>query len=303
MPEVNLHYDALGTVFALHLFSDHDRDGIDASIQNYLTDFEKTYSRFRSDSLLSLFEHRTGVIEVPEECVQLFRFFAEIETLTSGVFTPCIGRALSDAGYDRNYSFIEKQEKMAIPRLCDVVRLLDNRHIELLQPFLFDFGGIAKGWCIDRIALMIEEHGHASFLINGSGDMLYRGEKSLRCGLEDPADPSKVLGVFPLNSGSLCGSSGSRRKWRHHHHILHPKTHESPKTILATWVWSEHALLADAMATCLFLVDPALLQKKYVFEYAILYDDSSVEQSAAFDAEMFVADERVRTKSVASLKK
>ncbi len=285
MSEVDLYYDALGTTFDVHLFSDHEQDAVDQSIRDYLILFENNYSRFRNDSLLSSFAHQVGIIEVPEECVSMIQFFETIESLTDGIFTPCIGRALHDIGYDRDYSFVEKKEKMIIPRLSDVVRMIDEQHIELLQPFLFDFGGIAKGWCIDSIATILERFHHSSFLINGSGDVLYRGEKTLRCGLEDPHDALKAIGIFPLTHGSLCGSSGSRRTWENHHHIVNPRTHESPTNILATWVWSERALIADTLATCLFLVEPDLLSEHFSFEYCILREDFSVSCSPHFSAE------------------
>jgi thiamine biosynthesis lipoprotein len=241
-------------------------------------------------------EHRTGTIEVPEDCVQMFQFFEKMESLTDGQYTPCIGRALSDAGYDRSYSFIDKKEKAIIPRLSEVLRIIDTHSIELLQPFLFDFGGIAKGWCIDHIATILERHHHSSFLINGSGDVLYRGGKVLRCGLENPKDASQVIGVFSLTDGAFCASSGSKRKWGNYHHILNPKTQISPSTILATWVKAETALIADTLATCLFLVNPEILTPHFSFEYCMLFQDFSVQTSNSFDAEMFMgADNRQQT--------
>ena len=57
--------------------------------------------------------------------------------------------------------------------------------------------------------------------------------------------------------------------------------------ILATWATSKTALIADAMATCLFFVSNKLLLKDYDFEYLVLYADRSIEVSSKFPIELF----------------
>ena len=110
----------------------------------------------------------------------------------------------------------------------------------------------------------------------------------IRIGLEDPEDTKKVIGVGILGNGSICGSAGNRRKWGDFTHIINPRTLTSPTEIIAVWVMADTALLADAIATCLFFVPARVLVDAYKFEYVIVYSDRSFEKSANFQGEIFV---------------
>ena len=129
------------------------------------------------------------------------------------------------------------------------------------------------------------------FSIDAGGDIYYHNPqqdgKALRIGLENPNDFSQVIGVVTLENGSLCGSSGSRRKWGRFHHIIDPYKMSSPTEIIATWTTATPTMLADGLATTLFFVSPEKLQSLGQFEYLILHADMSIEKSAGFPAELF----------------
>ena len=117
---------------------------------------------------------------------------------------------------------------------------------------------------------------------------MFKGKTPMRIGLEDPEDTKKVVGVGILQNGSICGSAGNRRKWGDFTHIINPKTLMSPTNIVAVWVVADTALLADALATCLFFVPAGKLTDAYKFEYLIIHSDRSFEKSANFQGEIFV---------------
>jgi thiamine biosynthesis lipoprotein ApbE len=108
-----------------------------------------------------------------------------------------------------------------------------------------------------------------------------------KIGLEDPENFNRVIGVVQIKNQSLCASAGNRRKWDKYTHIINPKTLESPKNILATWVVASEAIVADAVATCLFFVSPEDLVSQFKFEHLILYADRSVNMSNNFPAQLF----------------
>ena len=70
---------------------------------------------------------------------------------------------------------------------------------------------------------------------------------------------------------------------------MNPKTLASQKGILAVWVTAPTAMIADALATCLFFVDAHTLSVAYDFEYVLVRDDHSVERSGGFKGELFTA--------------
>jgi thiamine biosynthesis lipoprotein ApbE len=122
-------------------------------------------------------------------------------------------------------------------------------------------------------------------------DAGYDAKYSLRSKeLHEPPDWEEVL-TYDFSSLTLKRPAlldfGNRRKWEGYHHVINPKTLSSPTNIAAIWVCADTAMLADALSTALFFVDPANLRKQYSFEYAIVYDDYALNVSKGFPATFF----------------
>jgi thiamine biosynthesis lipoprotein len=119
--------------------------------------------------------------------------------------------------------------------------------------------------------------------------MYYKNsEKFLSVGLEHPGNFEQVIGIAKIQNESIAASSGNRRTWDKFHHIINPKTLESPKNILATWVIAKKAIIADGLATCLFFVPKEKLEKYFDFECLVLFPDYAFEKSNNFPAELFI---------------
>lgn len=249
--------------------------------------FEALYSRFRPTSFIHQIAQMTGAIEVPHDLVSMLRLYTTVYRASNGVFTPLVASTLEDMGYDTQYSLIPKDTIRPVPDFLSSIKILDDTHICINQPVLMDMGGVGKGYMVDTIVHFLDGLGLKRFLVNGSGDIFYRGEEPLRAGLEHPDDASKAIGVIELRHAALCASGANRRRWGHFHHIIHPNTLRSPDTILATWVKAKSTALADALATTLFLCDPEPLMGELEFEYCLLHSEYRVKKSEGFDAEMF----------------
>jgi thiamine biosynthesis lipoprotein len=126
-------------------------------------------------------------------------------------------------------------------------------------------------------------------MADGSGDIYYEGNgEKIRAGLEDPRDATQAIGVWEIERGSICGSGINRRKWGKYNHVVDPLASGSVSgDIQAVWVKSDKAVLSDALATCLFFVDPEVLRQEYDFEYLILNNEYKIKHSAGMKAELF----------------
>jgi FAD:protein FMN transferase len=283
-------FEALGTHMALSIWDDISAGrfaAIASEAVDFVTRFDMLYSRFRPDSLITELSKKTGIVEVPTDLVAMLQLYAQIHTATKGKINPCIGNALSDAGYDANYSFIEKQIRPT-PLLPDALTILDATHIALHQNVLLDLGALGKGYVIDLVYEYVRSQGIQQFLVDGSGDIRYSSEgESIVCGLEHPLDPTLVIGTLSITGGSLCASAINRRAWgQGRNHYIDPDTGESPTEIIATWVHAESAALADALASALFFSPPEALAE-FTFEYLILSKSLKSKSSAGFTAELF----------------
>jgi len=309
------NFKAIGTSWVIDIYEDinasgsnillnkQQQDEILAKIMARIDAFDKAYSRFRPDSIVSrIAKSSVGKVddyEFPADAKLLFETYYDLYKKTSGYFTPLVGQILVDAGYDADYSLIQKKELSWPPRLEDVMEFEVTSHdvlndadsrcvLHIKKTVQLDFGAAGKGYLIDLVAKVLEENNYFNYCIDAGGDILHKDKKTIRVGLEDPENADQVIGVYELRNGSICGSAGNRRCWGNFTHIVNPKTLASPTEIIAVWVMADSALVADALTTCLFFVPANTLTDKYKFEYFILYKDRSFDKSANFKGEVFV---------------
>lgn len=284
-------FEAIGTHWRIDIVDTLPQERYEAllgKVRARIAAFDAHYSRFRPDSLVAEMSRTPGVYALPEDAQPMLDLYRDIYGLTRGLVTPLIGDLLSDAGYDAEYSLQPKT--LRAPLSWDEALAYSFPNLEIKKPVLLDFGAAGKGYLVDLLALLLQEEGLHSFTINAGGDIRVCGaaEAPVRIGLEHPAHPEQVIGVVALSEGSICGSAGNRRAWGEFNHIMNPDTKTSVREVLATWVVAQSALLADALATCLFFV-PASGLAGYQFSYLTMYADGSVERSPEFPGELFFA--------------
>jgi thiamine biosynthesis lipoprotein len=285
-------FEAIGTSWAVTLrepVRSQVQGELLREIQQCIEAFDKAYSRFRADSAIVPLAHGAPSAELPPTITTLFTLYKQLYELTGGLFTPCIGQTLHDLGYDAEYSLLPKKQQMEPPPPFEVVSL-EGTTLHTTQPVLLDFGAAGKGYLVDLVAALVQARGITQFTVDGSGDIAHQAAQPLRVGLEHPTNPEHVLGVATLNNCSICASAGNRRAWGGRHHIINPRTLASPERVSATWVVASTTMGADALSTCLFLVEPKILQDAFEFEYLVVYTDLSYQKSAAFPAEMFYSE-------------
>ncbi len=284
-------YESMGTTWAVTIWDDIDVSRIEEMkhhIVEQSTAFDQTYSRFIKTSLIWSLTEKRGIVEVPRDLTAMLRLYEKLNMLSDGKCNPLVGFAISDMGYDADYSLKPKETIRSVPDFQKAIRIVDDTHIELFESVLIDLGALGKGYFVDIITAFLHKNGVKRFLVDGSGDMFYKGDgQPLRVGLEHPGDATKVIGVIELQDGAMCGSGSNRRKWDKYHHTIDPFSLTSPQDVIATWVIADSAAVADGLATCLFLAEPKRFEKDLRFEYCILNKDYKLKRSAGFAAELF----------------
>lgn len=287
MKPLQYSFEAIGTQWVIDVFdaiSQEKAKEIERAVHERIASFDATYSRFRSDSLVHKMSQKAGEYILPQDAELLLLLYETLYKLTKGAFTPLIGRTLEEAGYDASYSLHTKRLHHP-PEWNDVIDFHPPK-LRMKKPALLDIGACGKGYLIDLVGDVLQKYGITSYCIDAGGDILVKSEKPIRVGLEHPENLKQVIGVATIKNQSICGSAGNRRKWGDFHHIIHPHILQSPDHILATWVVADTALLADALATCLYFVTPEKLQD-FDFQYVILYPDYSLKMSPDFPAEIY----------------
>ncbi len=284
-------FDAIGTSWKIDIVdevSQQEASFLQKAIQDRIEIFDKNYSRFRVDSLVSEMSRTAGIYTLPDDAKPLLDMYQKIYQSTGGMLTPLIGKLMEETGYDAKYSLIPKQLHHP-PKWEDVLEY-NFPILKVKEPVLLDFGALGKGYAIDIVSDILRAKNIQSFTVDAGQDIFYQNKKNdiLRVGLENPENFEQVIGVVELHNQSICGSSGSRRKWKNFHHIMHPFSLESVRHIVSTWAIAPTALEADALASALFFVPGAFLKTEYTFEYVVLYSDFSIDKSAGFHGELFM---------------
>lgn len=284
-PRYSWQFDAIGTKWEIVtqlLISGALRKTIEYTIE----EFDATYSRFRSDSLISKMAETPGEYLLPENSELIFNFYDELWDITHHKVTPTIGSTLALAGYDATYSLKQSESIDPVKNYQEVIRR-DGLTFSLKSNVLLDIGAVGKGYLVDRISQILQESGHDTFVVDGSGDMRVSGKYNETVGLENPRDDTEVIGTIDFSDRAFCASAVNRRAWGEWHHIIDPTTNQPVRDIIATWVLADSAMIADGLATALFFVSPEKLATRYTYEYMRMHADGGVEYSNYFSKGIF----------------
>lgn len=115
-----------------------------------------------------------------------------------------------------------------------------------------DPSGVVKGWAVERAAAPLRALPGTDFCLSAGGDMLCRtaGAASApwRIGIEDPADPSRIVAVVPIGSGAVATSGTSRRG----QHLVDARNHRPPSGVASVTVMARSLTWADIDATAAY---------------------------------------------------
>ncbi len=284
MPRLRHQFLALGTDWVIETDDELPKE-LKQTIDYRLSEFDKTYSRFRDDSLVRTMTDTSGMFEFPNDVQDIVSFYKKIYDVTGGKVTPLIGSALERAGYDKNYSLLERP-MLPTPKWEEVMQW-QGAIVTTTSPVVLDIGAAGKGYAVDIVAEILRQHGVLAYVIDASGDIQHRGKTIEYIGLEDPHNPSRVVGVMEVQNMSLCASASNRRRWGKWHHIIDPTNNQPVRDIIATWVVAESTMIADGLATALFFVSPEKLAD-WQFQYVRLYGNGRLEHSTNLKGELFV---------------
>jgi thiamine biosynthesis lipoprotein len=279
-------FEAIGAPWRIDTpddLSDSQRQAIAERIEA----FDRDWSRFRPDSVVSRISRAAGRHRLPGDAGPLMDWYRELYDATGGRVSPLVGRTLESLGYDSSYRLTPAAEPVAVPAWADAMAW-DGEYLDTARPVLLDIGAAGKGYLVDLVSELLIGLGVGTHVVDASGDLRVRGDASERIALEHPADPAKAIGVVELREGALCASASNRRSWGDGlHHVIDAVTGVPTADVIATWALAPDALHADGLATALFF-DPApnLFASDVVF-YVRMFANGRVETSPSFPGEVF----------------
>jgi FAD:protein FMN transferase len=281
-----VRFDAIGTGWQIDTAEPIAPD-LAARIHARIDDFDRTYSRFRDDSLVSTIARSPGTFGFPDDAAALFDVYRRLYAATDARMSPLVGRSMDDLGYDRAYSLRPTGVVRPAPG-WDEAFAWDGRALTTLRPVSIDVGAAGKGYLVDLVLGLLAEAGHTEAIVDASGDIRHSGAEPIRVALEHPKDSSKAIGIANIGNGSICASASNRRAWGEGlHHVVDATTGLPTRRVIATWAITTLALEADGLATALFFTDPERLEGEFSFDWVRMLSDGRVEWSTGLDGEIF----------------
>ena len=279
-------FDAIGTRWQIDTRAALDVTAR-AEILSLVEDFDRTWSRFRDDSIVADIARSSGV-RTMAGAEPLLDFYDELNDVTDGAVNPLIGQTLSDLGYDADYSLRASSDPAPVPPWSSVVH--DGPTLTTTDPVVIDVGAAGKGRLVDLVAGLLWQAGKRESTIDASGDIYHCGTEPIRVALEHPGDATRALGVVDLDpEDALCGSASNRRSWGDAlHHVLDGRTGRPTSDVVATWVVApQSCMIADGLATAHFFVEPAQLLERWDHQFVRMHADGRVIWSPDLRGEVF----------------
>lgn len=173
---------------------------------------------------------------VTTEMVELIQQSQWAWRQSEGLFNPAMGGLIAAWGFHSDtFAPLVPDQKViqawltAQPSPVDVLihQQQASSHNSAVQ---LDFGGIAKGWALDRIAKRFKEAGIKNALINIGGNILALGKhgaKPWHIGLQHPRQQQAML-ELDLLDGEAIGTSGDYQRFfllngKRYSHLLDPR--------------------------------------------------------------------------------
>jgi thiamine biosynthesis lipoprotein len=248
--------------------------GVFASVRREFARLEAVLSRFRSDSELAIL-NRSGRIRAGVDLLRVTELALAARERTGGRFDPTVHDALVAAGYDRTFDEVGADGAVVATRpgsSCGGAVTVDTStgEIVLAPGARLDFGGIGKGYAVDRACDLLAPYGPC--LVSAGGDLAVRGG-AWPVGVETH-DGTTTL---ELTSGAIATSGSDRRRWATTaggaHHLIDPRTGAPAESdLLRVTVVGRSAVEAEVLAKSLYLVgvDDARLEAERLDVPAVL---------------------------------
>lgn len=268
--------------------------------------------------------------EVPPELAAMLKDAAQLSAQSDSLFNPAIG------GLVKLWGFQADEFKAALPDEKEVAKLVAAKPLmsdlvfsSVLSPtpspspvgrgervtsrnpaVRLDLGGYAKGYALDRAAMLMGRQGIRNALINVGGNVLAlgrHGDRAWRIGIQHPRKPGP-LATLELHDGEAIGTSGDYQRYfmlgnKRYCHLIDPGSGQPVQGVQAVTVLTRGAragVLSDAASKPLFISGSRdwrnAAHKMNLTEALLIDGDGTVHLTATMQKRLEFADKTTLVK-------
>lgn len=267
----------IAEVAVIHADPRKAHEAIDAAMEE-LQWVERTMSRFLPDSDIGRANmHATGrPVRIEQATAAVLNEACRWAEASGGTFDPCLGAAIALWDVENRHQPPPAERIRALAGR----RLYSGLQVEI-EPkggvvrfgdpdVAIDLGGIGKGYGVDRAVAALRARGIEQAFVNVGGDLYALGKSEdgdpWKVGIRSPADPTRIVDTLDASDAAIATSGDYLRFFEHggrrYHHLLDPET-GAPRvsTMHSITVMADRCVTADAAATALFGMSPAVASR------------------------------------------
>ena len=286
---------ALGTTYNIQ-YSGEGSENYQKQLDSIFAAVNQSMSTYHKNSDISRINKGATDVVVDEMFQEVYRISKKVFEVSEGAFDPTVGQLVNAYGFGAE-KFEKNIDSALVDSLMrfvgfDQVQLTPQGIVEKRTPELYlEFNAVAKGYCIDRIGLFLDQQGITNYLIELGGELLSKGKNQVKdkdwvVGIDDPTNiKERTLTATMLLKDRAMATSGNYRKFRvdeatgtKYVHSIDPRS-GFPKMsqVLSTSVLAKSCAVADAYATAFMVLEledtKMILEQHPELDVYILYTD------------------------------
>lgn len=204
-------------------------------------------------------------VTVDADTAALLQQAKELSRATDGAFDITVRPLVELWGFPDTEQHVPSQQEIdaLLPIATERAIDIDGTTVTLTDETKIDLGGIAKGYCSERLRQLMKERGIKSALISLGGNVEAIGAKpdgsAWRIAIRDPWDEQRVIGVVEVIDCAVVTAGSYQRYFERdgirYHHILDPKTgFPGESGLCSVTVIAQSGTRADALSTAFFVL-------------------------------------------------
>jgi len=268
----SIHGRTMGTSYSISwpATASVDAQGIQSRVDLALVEVNRQMSTYDAQSEISQFNqaHAPHEMNISDGFATVLLAAAELNRLSDGYFDPTVGPLVNLWGFgpDRRPNKVPTQEQVA-ETMSNVgwsgVKLSSGVLSKSVDRYV-DLSAIAKGYGVDVVASLLEEHGIHSYLVEIGGEIRSKGVKALgqpwRIAIESPQyDARQAQKIIALGDMGVATSGDYRNYYvvdgQAFSHTIDPFTgYPSRHTLASVTVVDDTCMRADGLATAMLVM-------------------------------------------------
>jgi thiamine biosynthesis lipoprotein len=298
VPKIEKTISFLDTSVNISIYEEIENSGnILSQVSGEIQKIDSIVNNYNPKSEVSIINNLAGIdtVKISGEMKEIITHSLKISELSNEAFDITIEPLTKIWNFNADKPTIpEETEIKKLLEFVDYKNILlnDNKLFLKKKNVGFDLDGLAKGYVVDKVILVLKKNGVKNAVVNAGGNMgvgvLWNKSKPLNVWIRHPRAVGNPFGKFTVNRDCGISTSGDYQKYfiirgKRYHNILNPKTGYPAEGCLSVTIIAPNATIAYAFSTAVFVMGKDdgmnLIEKTNEVEGVIIYKENEKIQS------------------------